>query len=69
MIAESTASRLINLERARERLWGFKAIAAFANVSERTARRWARMEGSPIYRVQGRYFAMRTELDLWMRGH
>lgn len=69
IVREPTAARLINLERARERIWGFKSIADFAGVSERTARRWARMPGSPIYRVQGRYFAMRTELDRWMRGN
>ena len=64
----STAARLLDLERARERLWGAKAIARFAGVSETTIVRWAKEPGSPISKPRGRYLAMRSELDRWLRG-
>lgn len=69
MIAESTAARVTDLERARERLWGAKAIARFAGVSEATVFRWARLPGAPIHKPRGRYMAMRSELDRWLKGH
>lgn len=65
---EATAARLINLERARERLWGAKSIADFAGVSEATVYRWASLGGCPISKPRGRYMAMRTELDRWLQN-
>jgi len=62
------ASRLLDLERARERLIGAKAIARFAGISEATVYRWAERPDCPIMKPGGRYMAYRTELDLWMRG-
>jgi hypothetical protein len=50
-----------------ERLWGLPGIADFLDVSVNTARRWARKEGTPIYKTGGRYWAVRSELWRWSR--
>ncbi|MBL8570952.1 MAG: helix-turn-helix domain-containing protein [Phreatobacter sp.] len=68
MMIVSTATRLVDLERARERLWGAKAIADFAGVSEATVYRWAAGDDCPISKPRGRYMAMRTELDRWLQN-
>lgn len=68
MIVESTAARVTDLERARERLWGAKAIARFAGVSEATVYRWADRGDCPISKPGGRYLAFRSELERWMRS-
>lgn len=50
-----------------EKLWGAPAIAAALGVSTDTVARLARTEGCPIFMPGGRYFAMRGELERWLR--
>lgn len=50
-----------------EKLWGAPAIAAALGVSIPTVYRLAGKADCPIYRPDGRYFALRHELDLWLR--
>ncbi|SFP62999.1 helix-turn-helix domain-containing protein [Tranquillimonas alkanivorans] len=50
-----------------EKLWGLEEIARALGVSIDTARRWARRADVPIYKPAGRYFAVRSELNAWLR--
>ena len=50
------------------RLWGKPAIAKFAGVSIDTVARWSTIPGCPISRPGGTYFAVRGELELWLRS-
>lgn len=50
---------------------GWKSIARFLGCSERTARRWACLEGLPIYfpcKKSRKAFAYRSEMRIWIRG-
>ncbi|MGB3831208.1 MAG: helix-turn-helix domain-containing protein [Mesorhizobium sp.] len=55
------------LMRKPEKLWGAPAIAAALGVSVDTIYTLAKREDCPIYRPGGRYFAMRSDLEKWMR--
>jgi hypothetical protein len=49
-------------------LEGWKQVAHYLNVTERTAQVWARQRSMPIYRsssVRGRVFVPPVELDRW----
>lgn len=48
-----------------KRLDGWKEIATFLGVCERTARTWASDFGLPVYRRRGRVFALPAALRLW----
>ena len=48
-----------------KRLEGWKAIADFLGVCDRTARTWAGSYGLPVWRKRGRVFAMPSALRLW----
>lgn len=51
-----------------DKIWGLGAIARALGVSEQTVRRWTdNHEGFPVYRPGGRWFAVRAELNAWLR--
>lgn len=50
-----------------EKLWGARAIAAALGVSVDTVVSLSRSADCPIYRPSGRYFALRGELERWLR--
>jgi hypothetical protein len=52
-------------------LRGWKQIAGYLDVTERTAQLWERQGGLPIHRLpgcKGRAFSTRPELDSWKRA-
>jgi hypothetical protein len=55
-----------------ERLISWKVIAAELGCDERTAKRWERERGLPVYRAPGPKrsvaFAFRSELDAWLKA-
>lgn len=53
-----------------EKIWGLEAIAKVLGVSAATARRWAKLSEVPIYKPcgAGSYFALRSELLVWLKG-
>jgi len=55
------------------KLDGWKAIADHLGRDERTAQRWRKERGMPVYRVPGgkggSVFAYPTELEAWLRNH
>ena len=50
-----------------QKLWGLEEIARALGVSVETVRRWAHLDDVPIYKPAGRYFAVRSELNAWLR--
>jgi excisionase family DNA binding protein len=48
----------------------WKVVGEYLGVSERTVRRYHRKERLPVHRVglRGRIFALRDELDRWVRS-
>ncbi|MGK7759431.1 DNA-binding protein [Marinovum sp. B10] len=51
-----------------EKLWGLTTIATAIGVSVDKARRLARLPDCPIYRPDGgSYFALRSELNAWLK--
>ena len=51
-----------------EKLWGLEAIAHAIGLSVDATRRLAERNLAPIYRPDGRrYFALRSELNAWLR--
>ena len=62
-----TPSRSDALSVGSEKIWGLGPIARALGVSVDTARRLAARPGVPIYRPDGRYFALRSELNAWLR--
>ncbi len=64
------AWRFDAMTKGQEKLWGLGKIADFLGVSESTARRWANCDDVPIYKPVGQntYFALRSELDAWLRS-
>jgi hypothetical protein len=50
-----------------EKLWGLRDIARHLGLSVDTTRRLARRPDVPIYQPGGRYFALRAELNAWLR--
>ena len=53
------------------RLQGWKAIAGYLGVSQRTAQLWARTRGLPVRRLpggRGGVYAEAAELDSWMKS-
>ncbi len=48
-----------------DRLDGWKAIAAYVDVSEPTARRYARQHRLPVQRMGHRVTASRAAIDAW----
>src|ERR1044072_7539822 len=56
---------------SRGRLDGWKQIAAYLDMSERTVRRWQQTEALPVHRhlhqQRGTVWAYREELDEWQR--
>ena len=61
-------SRLDPLSLGSEKLWGLGNIARALGLSVDTTRRLASRPGVPIYRPDGRYFALRSELNAWLRS-
>jgi tetratricopeptide (TPR) repeat protein len=57
---------------ANRRLRGWKEIAAWAGVDERTVKRWEHARGLPVHRVPGEarapVFAFEAELAAWLRA-
>lgn len=52
-----------------EKLWGLNSIAAAIGLSVDATRRLAHSGKAPIYRPDGRrYFALRSELNAWLRS-
>ena len=50
-----------------DELVGWKAIAEYLRVSLETARRWAKLERLPVYRLMGGVRADVGELGKWVR--
>lgn len=50
-----------------EKLWGLRSISRALGLSVDTTRRLASEPDVPIYRPGGRYFAVRSELNGWLR--
>jgi hypothetical protein len=50
-----------------EKLWGAQRIADVLGVGVDTVVTLARRADCPIYQPSGRYFALRSELDQWLR--
>lgn len=50
-----------------ERIWGQEAIARAIGKSVASVRRYASRPDVPIYRPGGQYFALRSELNAWLR--
>jgi hypothetical protein len=51
------------------KLEGWKQIAEYLRVTERTAQNWARWQNMPVYHLpgdKGRIFAVADELEPWM---
>lgn len=64
-----TTNQLDSILRGKpEKLWGAPAVAAAAGVSVDTIYRWAKNSSIPVYRRGGRYFAIRSELEQWLRS-
>jgi len=61
-------SRSDPLSTGPEKIWGLGAIAKALGLSVDTTRRLADEQGVPIYRPAGRYFALRSELNAWLRS-
>jgi hypothetical protein len=55
------------LVRKPERLWGAKAIARVIGCSVDTVASLARRPETPIYQPGGRYYALRSELERWLK--
>ena len=51
-----------------EMLWGLRAIAQALGLSVETTRRLAENQGVPIHRLVAGYFALRSELNAWLRS-
>lgn len=53
-----------------EKLWGLAAIAGVIGLSVDATRRVAATGKAPIYRPEGsgRWFALRSELNAWLRS-
>ena len=52
-----------------EKLWGRRAIAQALGLWVETTRRLAEKQGGrPIYRPAGRYVALRSEINAWLRS-
>jgi excisionase family DNA binding protein len=45
---------------------GWKAIAEALSTSTRTARRWAKKKGLPVYRLQGQVRIDREDMEIWV---
>jgi hypothetical protein len=65
-VRQITADRFDALTCKPQKLWGAPAIAAALGVSVATVYRLARRPDCPIYQPDGRYYASRHELDLWL---
>lgn len=67
----ANAARATDEHTLADRLDGWKAIASYLNRDVRTAQRWERSEGLPVYRhehqKQSSAHAFRSELDEWLR--
>lgn len=50
-----------------EKLWGLNSIARALGVSTDKVRRLAKKPNVPIYCPDGSYFALRAELNAWLR--
>jgi hypothetical protein len=50
-----------------EKIWGMTAIAHALGVSTDKARRIAKNPAVPIYRNEGGWFALRSELNAWLK--
>lgn len=57
--------RLVMASKVGGDLRGWKAIADFLGVAERTARRWGQYAGLPFYEMFGRVEAKSAELEAW----
>ena len=51
-----------------EKIWGLEAIARSIGLSVATVKRYAARPDVPIYKPGGRYFALRSELNEWLRS-
>ncbi|WP_245639396.1 DNA-binding protein [Rubellimicrobium mesophilum] len=56
------------LSTGTDKIWGLRAIAQALGLSVDTTRRLASKPGVPIYQPAGRYFAVRSELNAWLRS-
>lgn len=65
-----TATRFDAIVRGPEKLWGLSNIAGAIGLSVDATRRLAADQNAPIYRPNGckRYFALRSELNSWLRS-
>jgi hypothetical protein len=52
----------------KDALWGATVIAKFAGVSVETVYRWALLPDCPISQPGGRYFCIKSELVIWLKG-
>ena len=57
-----------SLSLGSEKIWGLGNIARALGLSVDTTRRLASRPGVPIYRPDGRYFALGSELNAWLRS-
>lgn len=51
-----------------EKIWGAPAIAKALGVSVDTVYRWSSRDDTPIHLRAGRYFALRSEIEIWLRS-
>lgn len=53
-----------------ERLWGIETIAGVLGVCGKTVKRWVADPSCdvPIRKLEGRFFALRSELVTWMQA-
>jgi hypothetical protein len=63
-----TPARFDAISAKPERLWGAKAIARTIGVSIDTVASLARRPDTPIYQPGGRYYAVRSELERWLKS-
>ncbi len=54
-----------------DRIYGWRAIAAYLERDERTAKRWERQRGLPVRRIPGEgraaVYALRSEVERWLQ--
>ena len=67
-LTHSNPGRFDALSPGSEKLWGLRAIARALGLSVDATRRLAKKPEVPIYRPDGRYFAVRAELNAWLRS-
>ncbi|MGH8204107.1 MAG: hypothetical protein ACREST_05815, partial [Steroidobacteraceae bacterium] len=65
--------RSMSPSESHDRLDSWKAIAAYLQRTEKTARRWEQHEGLPVHRLahqdRSSVYAFKSELNAWREAH